>query len=157
MHFQYGIYDSPVPAAFIRAVAPLPTPPRSPQHRRVFQAAERLVLVITSEIGTGATGIVHGGTLEVELPGQSISLGVVAKLAFSDHQKERLAHENAIYRYLSSTHITGIPTLLGFFSSIDGGPSALLMTHRGVSVSSNIQPLSSATRSVFSPLTITIC
>jgi hypothetical protein len=114
------------------------------------------MLVITSEIGTGATGIVHGGTLEVELPDQSVSLEVVAKLAFSDHQKERLAHEHAIYCYLSSRHITGIPTLLGFFSSVDGGPSALLMTHNGVSVSSNT-PLSSATRSVFSPLTITIC
>ena len=68
MHFQYGIYDSPVPAAFIRAVAPLPTPPPSSQRRRVFQAAERLVLVITSEIGTGVTGVVHSGTLEVELP-----------------------------------------------------------------------------------------
>ena len=157
MHFQYGIYDSPVPAAFIRAVAPLPTPPPSSQRRRGFQAAERLVLVITLEIGTGATGVVHSGTLEVELPGQSVSLDVVAKLAFSDHQKERLAHENAIYHYLRSEHITGIPTLFGFFNSVDGGPSALLMTHRGVSVRSNIQPLSSATRSVFSPLTITIC
>jgi len=156
MHFQYGVYDSPVPAAFIRAVRPMPAPPPSPQRQRVFQAAERLILVITSEIGTGATGIVHGGTLEMELPDQSISLDVVAKLAFSDYQKERLAHEHTIYCYLGSRHITGIPTLLGFFSSVDDGPSTLLMTHRGISVSSNT-PLSSATRSVFSPLTITVC
>jgi len=113
------------------------------------------MLVITSEIGTGATGIVHGGTLEVELSDQSVSLEVVAKLAFSYYKKERLTHEHTIYCYLSSRHITGIPTL-GFFSSVDGGPFALLMTHGGVSVSNNT-PLSSATRSVFSPLTITIC
>jgi len=156
MHFQYGIYDSPVPAAFIRVLVPMPIPPPSPQCRRVFQADERLVLVITSEIGTGATGIVHGGTLEVELPGQRLSLTVVAKLAFSDHQKERLVHENAIYRYLSSRRIRGIPTLLGLFSSPGGGPSALLLTNNGVSISCDTQS-SPIIRSVFSPLAIAHC
>jgi hypothetical protein len=141
MHFQYGIYYSPVPAAFIRVLAPmLPMPPPSPQHRRVFQADE-LVLVITSEIGTGATGIVHGGTLEVELAGQCVSLDIVAKLAFSRHQKERLAHENEIYLYLNERHIRGIPTSLGLFSSIDGGPSALLLTYNGVCITDDTQLL----------------
>lgn len=153
MHFQYGIYDSSVP--FIRSVTPMPTPP--PQRRRVFQADERLMLVITSEISTGATGIVHGGTLEVELPGQCVSLDVAVKLAFSDNQKERLANENEIYHYLSSRHITGIPTLLGSFSSIAGGPSALIMTYNGVSISNDTQTLSSDIRSVLSYLAISIC
>jgi len=84
------------------------------------------MLVVTSEISTGATSIVHSGMLEMELPGQCISLYVVVKL-FSDHEKERLAHENPI---------SGIPTLLGLFSAVDR-PSALLMTYNCVSVSSN--------------------
>jgi hypothetical protein len=58
----------------------MPTPPPSPQRRRVFQAAERLMLVITSEIGTGATGVVHGGILEVELPNQSVSSTLLRNL-----------------------------------------------------------------------------
>jgi len=123
MHFQYG-----APATFIRVVQ-MPTTPSSPQRQRVFQADECLMLVVTSEIGTGATG----------LPGQCISLYVVVKLAFSDHKKERLAHENPI---------SGIPTLLGLFSAVDRS-SALLMTYNGVPVSSNVQPLSSSTQSVF--------
>ena len=121
MHFQYG-----APATFIRVVQ-MPTTPSSPQRQRVFQADECLMLVVTSEIGTGATGIVHAGMPEVESPGQCISLYVVVKLAFSDHEKERLAHENPI---------SGIPTLLGLFTAVDR-PSALLMTYNCVSVSSN--------------------
>ena len=97
------------------------------------------MLVITSEIGTGAIGIVHGGTLEVELPGQCVSLAVVAKLVFSDHQIEWLVHENAIYHYLSLRHIRGIPTILGLFSSLSGGPSALLLTYNGGSISGDTQ------------------
>ena len=151
MHFQYGIYYSPVPAAFIRVLAPMPTHPPSPQHQRVFLAdASELVLVITSEIGTGATGIVHGGTLEVELAGQCVSLDIVAKLAFSGYQKERLAHENEIYLYLSSRHVRGIPTSLGLFSSTHGGPSALILTYNGVSITRDTQ-LSPNIRSVFFP------
>ena len=38
MHFQYGIYYSPVPAAFIRVLTPMPTPPPLPQHQ--FEADE---------------------------------------------------------------------------------------------------------------------
>ena len=148
MHFSYGIYSSPVPAAFTRVLALMATPPPSPQLQRVPQADE-LVLVITSEIGTGAIGIVHGGTLEVKLSGQLVSLDIVAKLAFSRYQKERLAHEYEIYLYLSSKHIRGIPTLLGLFTSIDGdGPSALLLTYNGVSITGGTQ-LSPNIRSVF--------
>jgi hypothetical protein len=154
MHFQYGIYNSPIPAAFARATLPTPTPPPSPQRQRIFQAYERLMLVVTSEIATGATGTVHRGTVEVELPGESLLLDVVVKLAFSDQQQERLAHEDAIYRSLSSKHITGIPAPLGLFSSFDDGPSALLMTYRGVSISSSKQILSPVGRSVFNPPTL---
>ena len=145
MHFQYGIYYSPVPVAFFRVLAP--------RHRRGFVETDELVLVITSEIGSGATGIVHGGTLEVELAGQCVSLDVVAKLAFSDYQKEQLAHENEIYLYLRSRHVRGIPMSLGLFGCTDGGPSALILTYNGVSITRDTQ-LSSDIRSVFSPLTI---
>jgi hypothetical protein len=138
IHFQYGIYNSPIPAPFIRAVPVIshvlatPSAPSSPQRRQVLQATERLLLVVTSEIATGATGVVHGGTLEVELPGQCLTLEVVSKFAFTDQQQEDLAHEHSIYRYLISKGVTGIATPLGLFNSFEDGPSALLMTYNGI-------------------------
>lgn len=92
------------------------------------------MLVITSEINAGAPGVVHGGTLELEFASQS---AFVAKLAFSDCQKERLAHENAIYQFLRSKDVLGIPKILGLLNSLDGGPSALLSPndYNGVSIS----------------------
>jgi len=159
MHFQYGIYNSPIPAAFIRS-----DPSKSSasavstlsQLKRVLRLEERLMLVVTSEIGAGATGIVHGGTLEVEMSGQCLFLEVVVKLAFSHQQQESLTHENAIYRYLTSKRIKGIPTQLGLFNfnGFDGGPSALLMTHGGISISNSKQLISPVARSVFTHLTL---
>ena len=107
------------------------------------------MLVVTSEIGTRATGFVQGGTHEVELPNQCVSLFVVVKLAFSDQQKKQLAHEIAIYDFLSSKRAIGIPMSLDLFISFDNGPSALLM---GVSISPNMRPLLSGTWCVFIPL-----
>jgi hypothetical protein len=152
MHFQYGIYNSTIPAPFIRAVPvtspvlAIPTPPSSTQRRQVLQATERLMLVVTSEIDTGATGVVHGGTLEVELPGRCLTLDIVIKLAFDDQQQERLTHEDSIYRYLISKGVEGIATPLGLFNSFEDGPSALLMTYNGISISNSKHPISPALR-----------
>jgi hypothetical protein len=147
MHFQYGVYNSPTPAPFIRKLP-------STQREEVLQPAECFMLVVTSEIATGAIGIVHGGTIEVELPGQCLTLKAVVKLAFSDHQQERLAHEYSIYRYLISKGVRGIATPLGLFNSFEDGPSALLMTYQGISISTTKQPISLMARSVFTLLTL---
>ena len=69
LYLQYGIYDSPIPASFIRSAPPImakakfPAPPLSPRAIRTYTPNECLSIVLTSEIGIGATGVVHRGTL----------------------------------------------------------------------------------------------
>ena len=48
----------------------------------------RLLLYINSELGQGATGVVHGGLLEVESGNKSSRLDIAAKLSFSERQRE---------------------------------------------------------------------
>jgi hypothetical protein len=65
LYLQYGVYDSPIPASFIRsapsimAKAQCPTPPLSPRTIRPYTPNECLSIALISEIGQGATGIVH--------------------------------------------------------------------------------------------------
>jgi hypothetical protein len=108
-----------------------------------------MTLVLTSEIGAGATGVTLGGTLEVETSNQCISLDVVVKLAFSNEQQKSLEQEYDVYRILTSKGIKGIPAPLGLFNDVEDGPSALVMTHAGVPVSGEMQTISVAARHVF--------
>lgn len=149
IHFQYGIYNTPFPAFFMRF--PSPKSPASgvltPRRKPILRPDERLMPVVTSEISDGATGVVHGGVLEIESSGSCLFLDVVIKLAFTDQQRDSLRHEYSIYRHLTPKHVSGIPTPLGLFNSLGDGPSALLMTHGGVPI--HHSTLSPSARSVF--------
>jgi hypothetical protein len=62
LYFQYGVYDSPIPASFIRSAPPImakAAPPLSPRAIHTYTLYECLSIVLTSEIGRGATGVVH--------------------------------------------------------------------------------------------------
>jgi len=87
------------------------------------------MLILTSEITEGATGIVHGATLKTERT--LVPYDVVVKLSVLDEQKDRLYNKHAIYETLKSKGIKGIPTVLGIFDDIEEGASMLLMTHAG--------------------------
>ena len=156
VHFQYGIYNTPFPLFFMRLPSSKPpgsgvlTPPASPRRKPVFRPDERLMLVVTSEIADGATGIVHGGVLEIESSGSCVFLDVVVKLAFTDRQQDSLKHEYSIYQHLVSRRVGGIPTPLGLFDTPGDGPSALLMTLNGAPIDSSM--LSPTARSVFAML-----
>ena len=56
---------------------------------------------------------------------QYVSLLVVVMLAFSDQQKKKFAHENAIDGSMSSKRVTSISMSLDLFISVDDGPFAL--------------------------------
>jgi hypothetical protein len=129
MYLQFSIYDSPVPATFVRVIPPPfvnPTPSMAQN--------KSMTLMLSSELAQGATGVVHGGTLEMETRGQRVFLDVVAKLAFSEDQRERLKHEFSIYCHLASKGVKNIPTLLGLFEDVEDGASVLLLTPAGVPI-----------------------
>ena len=130
MYLQFSNYDSPVPATFVRVIPPLfiinTTPSVLPN--------KCMTLVLSSELAQGATGVVHGGTLEMKTLDQHIFLDVVAKLAFSKNQRERLKHEFSAYCHLTSKGVKCIPKVLGLFEDVEDGALALLLTLAGVPI-----------------------
>jgi hypothetical protein len=141
IYLQYGVYDSPIPASFMRVPASAdiectPPPMRPlPSREFGFQPDEYITLILTSEIAEGTTGKVHGATLEVQtLDGNFLTDDVVVKLAFLDHQKERLRNEHDIYQHLALKDVKGLPTTFGLFDDLEGGPSLLITTHAGTCV-----------------------
>ena len=149
MYLRFAIYDSPVPATFVRVIPPPfvnPTPAIFPN--------EYMTLVFSSELAQGATGVVHGGTLEMETVELHTFLDVVAKLAFSEDRREHIRHEFSIYRHLVSKGVKNIPTLLGLFKDVEDGALALLLTPAGVPVVNKGQLSASAK---YASLTSNIC
>ncbi len=64
LYLQYDIYDSPIPASFLRSAPPIMAHTRRPFSPRALHSyglEECLTIVLTSEIGQGATGVVHRG------------------------------------------------------------------------------------------------
>jgi hypothetical protein len=139
VYLQYGIYDSPVPAAFRRNItsilpgAGLPSPPSpSPGDGDHRCTEEHMVLILTSETAEGATGIVHGATLRVETSDRTHLTGdVVVKLSLLDEQKVRLRNEYAIYQTLEANGVKGLSGVLGIFDDMEKGPTILVLTQAG--------------------------
>ena len=91
-----------------------------------------MALILTSEIGEGATGIVHGATLKVMTSEPTnFSSDVVVKLSHFDEQRVRLHNEYANYRTLESKGVKGLSTVLGIFDDIEDRSTILIMTHAG--------------------------
>jgi len=139
LYLQYDVYDSPIPALFLRTTPSIiahtrcPTPPLSPRSIHTYGLEECLTIVLTSEIGQGATGTVHRGTLEPGISDGAIPLDVVVKLAFDVEQRDALKSEYDVYCCLRSKGILrGIATPLGFFDDSEGGACALVMLYAGV-------------------------
>ena len=138
LYFQYGIYNSPIPASFIRSArlitskAKIPAPPLSP---RTYTPNECLSIVLTSEIGKGATGVVHRGTLKLNNGVGSTPLDVAVKLAFDSQQRDMLRTEYETYRRLRSKGVLrGLTTTLGFFDDTEDDLCALVMLYAGNSL-----------------------
>lgn len=83
-------------------------------------------------IADGATGDVHGATLELLASnGETLSQNVVVKLAFERPQRKRMRHEFSVYKHLISSGVKSIPNVLGLFQDVESNALALVMTHVG--------------------------
>ena len=140
LYLRYDVYNSRYPAAFLRS-APAITKDKKipallpPQAISSCKTEDCLTAILTSEIGHGATGVVHRGTLHVGSLDESMPLDVVVKLAFDSGQRDALKNEYEIYRLLRMNGVVqGIATVLGFFDDVEGGPSALVTLYAGVSL-----------------------
>lgn len=140
MHLQYDIYHTVNPGIFRRGArintAPGLTSPSTTPPLTRFPTNERLILVLTSELGGGAVGIVHGGILTVESSREkSSSLKVAAKLSFTPRQQKALLHEISVYKHMTAKGVEGVPIILGdWHDSEEDGPSCVLMTYAGLSL-----------------------
>lgn len=152
LYLNYNIYDSPVPASFLRSAPPIiahtkcPTPPFCPRAINTYGPEECLIIVLTSEIGQGATGVVLRGTLEPEILGCAMPLDIVVKFAFDFEQRDALRSEYEVYRHLRLKGVVAIPkgvegitTALGFFDDHEGAACALVMLYAGVPLSTELQ------------------
>jgi len=115
-----------------KAKFPAPPSPWSPQAKSTYIPNDCLPIVLTSETGRGATGVVHRGALELKHVDRSAPLGMVVKLAFDSQQQDMLKTEYESYRRLRSKDVLrGITTTLGFFDDTESGPCALIMLYAG--------------------------
>ena len=146
LYLRYGVYDSPIPASFLRSAPSImahtrsPTPPFSPRTNHTYREEECLTIVLKSEIGRGATGVVHRGTLEPLIFDGAMPLDVVVKLAFDSEQRDALKSEYEVYRHFRSRGVRqGIATTLGLFDDSEGAACALVMLYAGVSLCTESQ------------------
>ena len=61
MYLQFSVYDSPIPATFVRI-------PPSRSFSGPTTRNQQMTLVLLSELGEGASGKVHDGNFEMENP-----------------------------------------------------------------------------------------
>ncbi|KAF7309356.1 Protein kinase domain-containing protein [Mycena indigotica] len=138
---QYGIHCSPAPASFIRAAqclvhATKRKPNYKPPIKRSYKPEEYFELLLTSQIGDGATGVVHSANLRVVTKAGSALThdNLVLKIAFQERQQVRMRHEYAIYQRLAEHGVTGVPQVYGLFEDLEGGAIALLMNNCGKTI-----------------------
>ena len=145
LYLRYDIYDSPVPASFLRSAPPIiahnkfPIPAFHPRAIDNYEPEECLTVILTSEIGQGATGVVLRGTLEPEILDCAMPLDIVVKLAFDFDLRDALRSEYEVYRHLRLKGVEGIATALGFFNDFEGTACALAMLYAGVPLSTESQ------------------
>lgn len=143
--FQNTVYHSPSPASFTRQGAALVHSVISPTRALEFKKLDRgrkfsphqyIRFTVTSNLGYGAIGIVHGGELEVTTSkGVTYSCAAVIKLAFSDDQQDRMRYEYSIHQRLAAHNVKGVSTVFGLFQdTLPGGPMALVMSFEGTTL-----------------------
>ncbi|KIM77525.1 hypothetical protein PILCRDRAFT_11962 [Piloderma croceum F 1598] len=110
-------------------------PPLSPRANHTYTLYECLSIVLTSEIGRGATGIVHRGTLILQNGDGSVPLDVVVKVAFDSQQRSMLKTKYETCSRLRSKGVFGgLTTTLGLFDDTEDGPCSLVMLYAGDSL-----------------------
>lgn len=133
------------------SVTPEPVTPKPVTLISTVPPDARLLLYINAELGQGATGIVHGGLLEVESGDERARLDVAVKLSFSERQRDRLEKEWSTYVHLIMEDVEGIPMPLGIFHDPElreRAPLCFLMSHVGKSLRASGMSITLAQRYV---------
>ncbi|KAG6851674.1 hypothetical protein H0H87_012879, partial [Tephrocybe sp. NHM501043] len=120
---RYGVWNSSTPAAFVKIGA---------VKKAKYTSNEYMLLILTSKIAEGATGVAHTARLEIFVNGRVFNLEVIVKLAFHSKQTQRLRHEHTIYMHLAANGVEeGIPHIFGLFEDVETKAMALIMSHEG--------------------------
>lgn len=144
---KHTVYNSTAPASLLRELPTLfpgtAIPPKSSKahvanRQRIYSPHQYITITVTSDLGHGAVGVVHRGSLEVTTAkGVTYSCDAVIKLAFSEKQQDKMRYEYSIYQHLitSGTDVVGIPSVFGMFKDmVVGGPLALVMSFGGTDI-----------------------
>ncbi|KAG6855588.1 hypothetical protein H0H87_000489 [Tephrocybe sp. NHM501043] len=120
---HYSIWNSSTPAAFVKIGA---------VKKAKYTSNEYMLLVLTSNIAEGATGIAHTACLEIFVNSRIFNLKVIVKLAFHSKQTQHLQHKHTIYMHLAASGVEeGIPHIFGLFEDVETKAIALIMSHKG--------------------------
>lgn len=124
--FCYDELDSVRPSIFSRGARSS----RSRSLRKPQVAAEQCMhLRLTSRLGSGATGLAHGGTIHAKSKATLITATVAAKFAFSEETQRRLQEEFSVLQALCQLGVDGVPEPIGFYHDLDDeGPSCIVMS-----------------------------
>ncbi|KAG6814858.1 hypothetical protein H0H87_006996, partial [Tephrocybe sp. NHM501043] len=123
LEMRYGIWNSSTPAAFVKIGA---------AKKSNYTSDEYMLLVLTSRIAEGATGVAHTARLEIFVDGRVFNLEVIVKLAFHSKQTGRLRHKHTIYMHLAANGVEeGIPHIYGLFEDVETKAMALIMSYEG--------------------------
>ena len=150
------MYDSPVPAPFIRAgfqlmeddvkenpTSGFPTSRASddPTPETILFDEESFTITLTEEKQPQSTGVVHMGYLSCGTKcsrAPSKWRGIAVKIGFDHDEKSVLRSEYEIYQRLHKNGVKGIPAAIGLFEEQDrygddpfGGPYALVLSNAG--------------------------
>ncbi|KAG6837241.1 hypothetical protein H0H93_012635 [Arthromyces matolae] len=133
LRMQYGKFNSPIPASFLRYNSAGDEPKTSS-----YQPKEYFILTLTSYIGDGSTGEVHEATIELLGSDGNVHVfpNTIVKFAFHPASRRRLRHEFKVYQQLKLLGIKCIPEVFGLFKDVEGDTLALVMTNAGKSLAS---------------------
>ncbi|KAJ7065562.1 hypothetical protein C8F01DRAFT_1366523 [Mycena amicta] len=156
-HLQYDIYHSRAPASFIRANLCLEHGKgrklgKIPSIKRAYKPHEYFEIILGSQLGDGAVGIVHGAMARVTTKdGETlVEENLVVKLAFRHQPQERMRYEYKVYTRLAEHGVTGVPKVYGLFEDLEGGAIALLMSNCGTNLW-ELRPDKKSTRTSVTP------
>ncbi|KIM39090.1 hypothetical protein M413DRAFT_29658 [Hebeloma cylindrosporum] len=143
LSLNYGAYHSPTPSSFIR-VGPScvrgyhDQPFKEPSRRATYNPSQYFSLTLSEPIGSGAVGVVHRATAEIQLEsGLKVQHSLAVKLVFSNHfgYQRKLRKEYSIYHHLASKDdVEGVLPVYGLFEDTETGTLALIMDDGGSSI-----------------------
>jgi hypothetical protein len=133
---------SAAPAAFSRDAptlipmeSELPfTPKEGGKRARKLQPHQYISITVTSSMGEGAVGLLHGGILRCfdAKSDKTMEAKVVLKMVFDEEKKVKLRHEYSVYQRLVAAGVEGIPSVFGMFQDyLEDGPLIMIVTDCG--------------------------